>query len=49
MLKPLDEGHQSDIRDLSLAGFPDFALMSFVKWFEREVSPPCDFSLEWWR
>jgi hypothetical protein len=20
--------------------------MSFVKWFEREVSPPCDFSLE---
>jgi hypothetical protein len=22
---------------------PDIALMSFVKWFEREMSPPCDF------
>jgi hypothetical protein len=21
--------------------------MSFVKWFEREISPPRDFSLEW--
>ncbi len=25
---------------------PDIALMSFVKWFEREMSSPCEFSLE---
>jgi hypothetical protein len=25
---------------------PDVALMSFVKRFEREISSPCDFSLE---
>jgi hypothetical protein len=24
--------------------FPHIALMSFVKWFERELSPPCDFA-----
>jgi hypothetical protein len=25
------------------APIPDIALMSFVKWFEREISSPCDF------
>src|SRR6267142_393653 len=33
---------RSDIRDNSNTA-PDIALMSFVKWFEREMSPPCDF------
>ena len=27
---------------------PDVALMSFVKWFEREMSPPCDFRWSEW-
>ena len=27
-------------------GLPHVALMSFVKYFEREVSPPCDFAGE---
>ena len=34
---------RSDIRDFQLPPFPDVALMSFVKWFERAISPPCDF------
>lgn len=25
---------------------PHIALMSFVKWFNREISSPCEFSLE---
>ena len=33
---------RSDIRD-NTHTVPDIALMSFVKWFEREISSPCDF------
>jgi hypothetical protein len=33
---------RSDIRDHAMPA-PDIALMSFVKRFERELSPPCDF------
>jgi hypothetical protein len=33
---------QSDIRG-GVRVVPDIALMSFVKRFERELSPPCDF------
>jgi hypothetical protein len=33
---------------MSEAGWlaPHIALMSFVKWLEREISPPCDFRWE---
>jgi hypothetical protein len=36
---------RSDIRveGCSAIAIPHIALMSFVKWFEREISSPCDF------
>ena len=35
---------RSDIR--VFGAVPHIALMSFVKWFAREISPPCDFAGE---
>jgi len=40
---------RADRDERAITADPHVALMSFVKWFEREVSPPCDFSLSAWQ